>query len=553
MQDDGFTIANFYLELGFEVPEGKLTRDYFLSNNLKPKILQKIGNDIEILPEHQDIISTWVFDPVIEIYNRYLDIFTTYHNYGKDEGDLSVEILQGMQKNIKDDRSLNSFGGKKKEKNITNFVLTLADGQRFYCSALTYYTTIKQTGDRSYASTNKTPIKTEKKKEGGFFSNTLVDWMFYGSKCFKKINNSAYSSTLGQSSDQIIEEFIYVPRSTVQISKYPSYGVFSKVLSFYHGYVIVPEQSGLCGIEIECNDLIQKVKKEQNCTINTTEIKSDRRKKIIQQIKKICYDNFQYWGLTKSNSQYFPHFKEFFISLQLFDKIDRKQNICSNSQSQIKTNEINQICNISTNKNNTFLLDYNFFDMNLLTDKIEPNFFCILMCSILLERRIMIIHKNTSMIPILVESLFTLQSPFEWKGVYIPNLPPQQAKCAQGFMPMILGVHTELYKAIKKEYGVDDFDIFDLNTSDFRINNKEIDINVRRFLYDKFINPVTDYLHNKKQIEQDTYKPEFYNLNDLKTKKKNSRKQSMIENFMKFWGQSISANIRRLELYVIPK
>ena len=150
------------------------------------------------------------------------------------------------------------------------------------------------------------------------------------------------------------------------------------------------------------------------------------------------------------------------------------------------------------------------------------------------------------MIPILVESLFTLQSPFEWKGVYIPNLPPQQAKCAQGFMPMILGVHTELYKAIKKEYGVDDFDIFDLNTSDFRINNKEIDINVRRFLYDKFINPVTDYLHNKKQIEQDTYKPEFYNLNDLKTKKKNSRKQSMIENFMKFRSEIM---IKLIELF----
>lgn len=537
MQADGFTIANFYLELGFEVPEGKLTREYFLSNNLKPKILQKIGNNIEILPEHLDIISTWVFDPVIEIYNRYLDIFTTYHNYGKDEGDLSVEILTEMQNNIKEERSLNSVIGKKKEKNIINFVLTLADGQKFYCSALTYYTTVKLTVDRSYTSIHNSHNKqyVEKKAKYKGFGETLAGWLFSGSKCFKKINSSAYSSTLGQSSDLIIDEFIYVPRSTVQISSNPCYGVFSKVQSFYHGYIIFPEQSGLCGIEIEINDLLQKVKKKQNYMQPiTTKIESDKRKKIVKEIKKLCYDNFQYWGLAKSNSLYFPFFKEFFISLQLFYKIDRKQNIISNSQSLIKATEINQICDITTNSNNSFMLNYNFFDMNMLAVKIEPNFLCILMCSIQLERRILIIHKNTSMIPILVESIFTLISPFEWKGIYIPNLQPQLAKCAQGFMPMILGVHTELFKAIKKEYGVDEFDIFDLNTSDFRINNKDVNINIRRFLYDKLIASVTNFLHNKRQIELDSYKPEFYNMNDNKSKKKNSKGLSNIENFMKF-------------------
>ena len=60
-----------------------------------------------------------------------------------------------------------------------------------------------------------------------------------------------------------------------------------------------------------------------------------------------------------------------------------------------------------------------------------------------------------------MEVIFTLTSPFEWNAPYIPNLPPQLAKCALGFMPMVIGVHDELFKAIDKQYGTETFDVFD--------------------------------------------------------------------------------------------
>jgi hypothetical protein len=136
--EDGFNIANIYLELGFEIPDHKITKEYFLTNTLKPRILQKIGNNADLLPKELSLLTTWCFDPFIKIYNRHLDLLTTYPNYTTNEGDLPKSLLKQIQENTKNQMlSSNDLNQSKtpKTKNICNFVLTMIDGQRFYCSA----------------------------------------------------------------------------------------------------------------------------------------------------------------------------------------------------------------------------------------------------------------------------------------------------------------------------------------------------------------------------------------------------------------------------------
>jgi hypothetical protein len=69
-----------------------------------------------------------------------------------------------------------------------------------------------------------------------------------------------YSSTLGLSSELILEDFVYVPRAVVVMSRFPCFGDFSKILSFHYGYIVFPEQSGLTGTRHNLNILLSKVR-----------------------------------------------------------------------------------------------------------------------------------------------------------------------------------------------------------------------------------------------------------------------------------------------------
>jgi hypothetical protein len=100
----------------------------------------------------------------------------------------------------------------------------------------------------------------------------------------------------------------------------------------------------------------------------------------------------------------------------------------------------------------------------------------------------------------LTETILTILSPFEWTGPYIPNLPPQLARVAAGFVPMILGMHPELYKAIKLAYGDSNFDVYNLGNNEF-LHSENIDGATRSWVYSKIIQHVIDFLNQKKNAD----------------------------------------------------
>ena len=115
-----------------------------------------------------------------------------------------------------------------------------------------------------------------------------------------------------------MEDFIYVPRAIVFLSSEPFFTAFSRLLTFYHGYVIFPEQCGLTNVSTsELQPLIQKVHNhiKKNKLINDKLLLT--REEISDEIKILCYSDQHFKNFIKNTSLYIQNFKEFLISFLL--------------------------------------------------------------------------------------------------------------------------------------------------------------------------------------------------------------------------------------------
>jgi DENN (AEX-3) domain len=91
-------------------------------------------------------------------------------------------------------------------------------------------------------------------------------------------------------------------------------------------------------------------------------------------------------------------------------------------------------------------LDY---DPRFLFSKVSPANIIALLTSLLCERNVLIISKDTSILPDVMSALLTLLHPFIWCGAFSPVMPSQYALMSflQSPMPVFLGCHPSLAKA----------------------------------------------------------------------------------------------------------
>jgi hypothetical protein len=114
---------------------------------------------------------------------------------------------------------------------------------------------------------------------------------------------------------------------------------------------------------------------------------------------------------------------------------------------------------------------------NISNSSLQPLFSCLhprrvlsLVESLILERKILLISSQISLLTLLSEVLLSLLYPFQWKYLYVPLLPLQLFKYLSCPTPFLIGIHSCFFKKAR--------DFIDKETIVVNLDNDEISVNI---------------------------------------------------------------------------
>lgn len=88
------------------------------------------------------------------------------------------------------------------------------------------------------------------------------------------------------------------------------------------------------------------------------------------------------------------------------------------------------------------------YDFRLLFQKVKPKMLMQMFVSLLHERKIILIHNDSSKNAILIEALISLLYPLQWNFTNISYLIPSMAEYLEAPFPYIVGLPRDLWKYI---------------------------------------------------------------------------------------------------------
>jgi hypothetical protein len=88
------------------------------------------------------------------------------------------------------------------------------------------------------------------------------------------------------------------------------------------------------------------------------------------------------------------------------------------------------------------------YEFKLLFQKVKPKMLLQMFVCLLHERKIVLIHSDSSKNALIIEALISLLYPLQWNFTNISYMIPSMAEYLEAPFPYIIGVPRELWKQI---------------------------------------------------------------------------------------------------------